>query len=324
MNNNKYQVRLTRVNLCITNNCNLHCRMCDYPINKINEKELSFSQIISFIDDAHTIGLKRLELSGGEPMIRKDIFEIIKHATDLSIKTDLMSNGTLMEGKEVELLVGAGLNEVTISLEGFEELNNTMRGNGHFRKAVSAITEFRKYEHQMDAIRVGITVSKYNFEQLLQFVKFLYEDMGIKAISFSPFQREMLQPKNYEQRKDIFEITSKEMPFLVEEFNKIIEYIKFKNIDYLPESFLIRIPNYFAGDRLIPEYGCHEPLDSCAVDASGKVYPCWGEPVCVGDITQTSILDIVHNNDYQFFCDKAINKRCKGCLSACYAASSYS
>ncbi len=265
------------------------------------------------------MGLGQLELSGGEPMTRKDIFDIIALSKTLSLKTLMMTNGVLIREEEAAMLVDCGLNGVVISLEGFEELNDKIRGQGSYKKAIEAIKHFQKYSAKMDIIKVGITLSKYNYRFIFQFIKYLVEQIGVKIISINPFDGKMLFERNLEKRRNEFEISKELIPDIQEELEKIISYSKEAKVDIPAEDYLLKIPKYFEGEKMVPVSGCPDPSYGCSIDSNGGVYPCWGDPVLLGNIKEMSIKDILISNQYIEFCKAAMNGKCKGCLSACHS-----
>ncbi len=312
-------IKLKRINLLVAKYCNLRCRMCDYRINTIITKQLSFEQISTLLNEAADMGLELLELSGGEPMTRKDIFDIINLSRDLKVKTLMMTNGVLIDEKQAKNLVDCGLNGVVISLEGFEELNDKLRGQGSYIKALNAIKYFQKYADKMDIIKVGITLSKYNYQSINQFIKYLVEEIGVRFISINPFNGNMLYEKNLEKRKEEFEITQYFIPYLKDELEKLIAYSKEAKIEIPPENYLMKIPRYFLGESMVPELGCSEPVFGCSIDSNGGVYPCWGDPVKTGNIKVDSIKNIISSDLYMEFCNNAADGKCKGCLAACHS-----
>jgi MoaA/NifB/PqqE/SkfB family radical SAM enzyme len=292
--------------------------MCDYRLNAFGRKELKLEQIKQLIEDAAEMGVERLDLSGGEPMVRKDVYEIISLANSFNISTLLVTNGTLIGETEAQKLVDSGLKSVIISLEGFEETNDLVRGQGSFRKAVAAIRELKKYRDKLEFINVGITVSKVNYKELYDFTRFLFEEIGVDAISYNPFDKEMLCSESYKDVKDIFCVSKDMLDDLSKELERIIEYSKTNNRRVSPEKYLRKIPLYFAGEKILPNVPCYEPFVGCAINCSGEVFSCWGEHEEVGNINEDSLKDIVNSIEYKAMCEKAYSLKCKGCLKACY------
>jgi len=90
------------------------------------------------VDEVSDFGATWFGIGCGEPLLRKDIFEIISHAKDLGLKVSLITNGYFVEGEKFDNLVK---NEVrtSISLDGSEPINDMLRGKGAYRRALSAI-----------------------------------------------------------------------------------------------------------------------------------------------------------------------------------------
>lgn len=312
------EFNLKRLNLLITKRCNLHCRMCDYRLTSFFVKELSFDRIISLIDEASDMGLKQLEISGGEPMLRERIYEIIAYAASIGLKTMMMTNGVLIGKEEAKRLVDSDLNGVVISLEGWEEMNDAIRGKGSYKKAVSAIGYLKEWEDRLDFIKVGVTISKHNYLSIFPFTKYLFEELGINAISYNPFNKDMLMKANFENRKNEFVMEADFSGSLKNQLEMIIEYSKKIKGEFPPENYLRKIPGYFEGVSMVPNRGCTQPLEGCTVDSGGSVYPCWGESVLMGNLNESALKDIVASERYVNHCSRVAAGKCKGCLSACY------
>jgi MoaA/NifB/PqqE/SkfB family radical SAM enzyme len=312
-------VSIKKINLLFSAWCNLHCKMCDYRLRAFGRKELSFEQITELIKDASKIGVELIVLSGGEPMTRKDIYEVIAFTSSLNIRTSMVTNGTLIGEEEAQKLVDSGLIAANISLEGFEEINDAIRGKGSFKKALNSISEFQKYRDKLQYINVGVTISKSNYKQLYDFTKFLVEEIGINSISYNPFDKEMLFAESYKDVKDMFCITPDMLEELSEELERILEYSKIKGIDIPPEKYLRKIPGYFAGESMLPKKPCYEPFIGCSINCTGEVYACWGEAEEVGNLNDASLIDIINSKEYKDMCIKAYTLKCKGCCKACHA-----
>lgn len=313
------KIKLKRINLLVSKHCNLRCRMCDYRLNTILTKQLSLEQITDLLRDAACLGLELLELSGGEPMTRKDIYQIVEFSKKLKIKTLMMTNGVLIGEEQTDNLLESGLSGVVISLEGYEDLNDNIRGAGSYKKAIAAIKSFQRYSDKIELIKVGITLSRYNYKDIYSFIKYLREDIGVNSISINPFNGDMLFERNFERRKEEFVIPQELISEVHNEIEKIILYSKEASLDLPPENYLLSISKYFSKCNMVPLSGCSDPLYGCSIDSNGGVYPCWGEPNTIGNIKDTSIKDIVMSDKYVQFCKNALKGKCKGCLSACHS-----
>ena len=121
--------------------CNLTCKHCyataadkDFP------GELDTQQVFDVMDDLKTYGVPVLILSGGEPLMRPDIFEISHRAKDMGFYVGLSSNGTLIDENNIKDIVNAGYNYVGISIDGMRETHdNFRRKQGSFDAALRGI-----------------------------------------------------------------------------------------------------------------------------------------------------------------------------------------
>jgi len=90
------------------------------------------------VDEIYSFGATYLGLSGGEPLLRKDLPEIIGYAKKTGLNVSLITNGYFVDGKIFDNLVKHGV-RVSISVDGTEEINDAIRGKGAYAKAVSAM-----------------------------------------------------------------------------------------------------------------------------------------------------------------------------------------
>jgi len=95
------------------------------------------------VDEIYDFGASWFGISGGEPLLRKDLFEIIGHAREIGLDLSLITNGAFVEGKIFDSLVRNEV-RVSVSIDGTEEANDALRGKGAYAKAVSAMEKLSK------------------------------------------------------------------------------------------------------------------------------------------------------------------------------------
>jgi heme d1 biosynthesis radical SAM protein NirJ len=145
--------------------CNLTCKHCysisgdvDFP------NELSTADVFRVMDDLKAFGVPVLILSGGEPLLRKDIFEITARAKAMRFYVGLSSNGTLIDGTIADRIAGAGYDYVGISLDGIGETHGYFRRKaGAYRAALDGLRLLRDR-----GVKVGVrfTMTSDNAEEL--------------------------------------------------------------------------------------------------------------------------------------------------------------
>ncbi|MDD4242207.1 MAG: 12,18-didecarboxysiroheme deacetylase [Smithellaceae bacterium] len=145
----------------MTRRCNLKCIHCysnsadiDYP------DELTTQEAKKMIDDLAAFGSPVLLFSGGEPLMRKDLLELARYATDKGMRAVISTNGTLITKDIAAELKKIGLSYVGVSLDGLQPTHDRFRGRkGAFEKAIEGIRNCREA-----GIKVGLrfTVNRHN------------------------------------------------------------------------------------------------------------------------------------------------------------------
>lgn len=133
--------------------CNLACQHC-YSVSADRDfpGELSTAEVLAVMDDLRAFGVPALILSGGEPLLRADIYEIAAQAKALGFYTALSSNGTLIDESNVDRVAEAGFGYVGISLDGRRETHDRFRRRqGAFDESLRALRLCRDR-----AIKVGV------------------------------------------------------------------------------------------------------------------------------------------------------------------------
>ena len=154
--------------------CNLTCKHC-YATSADSEfrDELDTAEALRVIDDLHAAGVKVLILSGGEPLLREDIFELSAYARDKGFFVALSTNGTLIDAGNIDRIVAARYDYVGISIDGLEAVHDDWRQlRGSFAASMHAIDLCRAHD-----IRVGLrtTLTQYNYPQLPEILALMRE-----------------------------------------------------------------------------------------------------------------------------------------------------
>ncbi|WP_111414411.1 heme d1 biosynthesis radical SAM protein NirJ [Billgrantia lactosivorans] len=145
--------------------CNLTCKHCYTVSADIDfQGELSTAEVFTVLDDLKQFHVPALILSGGEPLMRPDIFEISRRARELGIYTGLSTNGTLINERNIARIAECGYDYVGISIDGLEATHDEFRRRkGAFRESMHAVKLCKQH-----GIKVGLrfTLTQQNYEQL--------------------------------------------------------------------------------------------------------------------------------------------------------------
>jgi len=157
--------------LHVTNRCNLRCRTCFVDFNNLEREELTLEEIREI--SKHLGKLIWLDISGGEPFLRNDLDEICAVFETKSIAIPTNGSDEKLISSLTRKIKEKTKTEVTIavSLDGFEDTNDSIRGKGTFNKAIGTVKRLR----EIDGIRVKVisVLSKENYNEMIDFMRFI-------------------------------------------------------------------------------------------------------------------------------------------------------
>lgn len=164
--------------------CNLKCEMCNHW-RAPREAPLSNERLREIVDELATLGCKKIHLSGGEPMLRTHVPELIAHASNLGIKMAMTTNGTLIDKELAKSLVQAGLRGVNLSLDSPDrKMHDRVRGvPGAWKQTTRAIEHFARFAHKGKvALRINTVVNRWNYATLAPLPDLAHE-LGARALN---------------------------------------------------------------------------------------------------------------------------------------------
>jgi MoaA/NifB/PqqE/SkfB family radical SAM enzyme len=165
-----------------TQRCNLACRHCYSSSSCVPAAdELTTSQAKAMIGDLAAFGAPVLLFSGGEPLMRPDVLELIQHCAARGLRAVLSTNGTLITPQVARHLGAAGLGYAGISLDGLAQTNDAFRGRqGAFDAAIAGVRNC-----MATGVKVGLrmTINRYNVADIGG-VFDLLEQLGVARICF--------------------------------------------------------------------------------------------------------------------------------------------
>ncbi len=148
-----------------TKACNLSCKHCYANADSSEaEDELSTEEAKEFIDDLADYNVPVLLFSGGEPLMRDDLDELIGYAVDKDLRVTISTNGTLITEERGERFKDLGVSYVGISLDGLEETNDRFRGSEDaFERALRGI---RNCQDVGQKVGLRFTMTDYNRKEI--------------------------------------------------------------------------------------------------------------------------------------------------------------
>jgi radical SAM protein with 4Fe4S-binding SPASM domain len=279
----------------ITGACNLRCKHCRGSSTEIPDPdELTTDEAFHLIDEIVDFASPILILSGGEPLMRDDVYEIARYGVDKGLRVVLATNGTIVTRDVAERLKKAGISRISVSIDGADSVtHDAFRGMpGAFDGAMRGISEIRKAGI---SLQINTTVSKENIDEI---PKILDLSTELCADALHIF---LLVPTGRGREED-----------------------------EIPPAEYERILNWFYDQRDKVDL---QLKATCAplISRTGGVYPCGYLPVLAGNIRETSFkeiwahakvfLDLRDAGKLKGKCGICEYKRvCGGCRARAYAA----
>ncbi len=168
----------------ITRTCNLLCRHCRGDSrNEVYQNELNLDEIKSILDIVALFSKPIIIITGGEPLTRKDVFDITGYSTSLGFRTVLATCGHFLTDETVGKLIETGVSRISVSLDGATpETHDNFRGvTGSFEASVKGLETASK--HDLD-FQINSTITTLNIDDL----ESLYElALSLGAVGFHPF-----------------------------------------------------------------------------------------------------------------------------------------
>ncbi|MFQ5997019.1 MAG: radical SAM protein [Dehalococcoidales bacterium] len=165
-----------------TRQCNLNCIHCYASAdNQRSPEEMGTAAGRAFIRDLADFGVPVILFSGGEPLLRKDLFPLASLARELGIRVALSTNGTLITDEVAGEISRIGFAEVGISLDGIGANNDHFRGrNGAFEAALTGIRNCIALDLR---VSLRLTITRFNYQEIPAIFR-LVENEGIDRVCF--------------------------------------------------------------------------------------------------------------------------------------------
>lgn len=270
----------------VTRECNMKCSHCYInATDKKLEDELTTQEAKALIDQIHQVSSPLLILSGGEPLLRPDIFELIEYGSKKGLKMGLGSNGYLIDDSVAKKLKDAGIATVSISLDSnIPAQHDEFRGvTGAWEKAVNACKVLRK---NGVLVQVNTTLTHDNYNQIDDIMT-LAESIGVENFHLFflvPTGRGVkltdISPQKYEE-------------MITKTFAKVHKHRLNVRPSCAPQ--FMRIAQGMGLDMRQWIRGCIAGLHYCRIYANGEVTPCPYLPIKLGNIKEKSFKEIWTN-----------------------------
>ena len=159
----------------VTHRCNMRCRMCEVWKSANPVTELTPPQVDHMACQLHQAGIRMIALGGGEPFIRHDIADLVRHFSARAIDVRLLTNGIGVSDDQINAVVDAGVTHVSISLDTLDPEKEKQIYGGHdvWSHIVDSMRRFRNQMAARPGVPVmNVCVSRLNIDELPALVEF--------------------------------------------------------------------------------------------------------------------------------------------------------
>lgn len=251
----RYPLSVTHI---ITTRCNFHCSYCN--IYKHKEKEMTTEEIFHMIDSFSEMGMGKYSITGGEPLLRNDIGDIINHVRAKGSTVTLFTNGSLIKSRIDEL---KNLNILLTSFDGPKEVHDKNRQEGAYEKVIEAI---KLVKDNGITVWAGVTLTKNNMGYISELLE-TAKEMDFKVL---------IQPVyNYEGSsapKEQIESMSDFGPGYIKTIDQIIKKKK-EGYPILNSVTYFKYMKHPLNQK--PNTPCYAGKCYCAISPGGNVSPCY-------------------------------------------------
>ncbi|MBD3256015.1 MAG: radical SAM protein [Candidatus Lokiarchaeota archaeon] len=340
----------------ITDRCNLNCTHC-YIKKNTNINEINFEEACNIIDQLSRANNIIVGFSGGEPLLCRDIYDIIQYTKKSGMDVAIATNGLLINKRTALKLKSYGTDYIQISIDGLKETHDSIRGRGTFKKAIEAISccldvglyvsmdvviTKLNYKEIFDLIDLAIHLGVQKFE-ILDFVP-SENACNMSSIALTPYQIEQFgfvvcaiwkqlidsnYPLTLSYKNPIFTRILSErypntqiMPFFKGIFP--IDALKFFNFSNRLKKGIFKEQNSFSPFIT----GCEAGIYVLHIKPNGQVTPCPLNPCIIGNVRKHKIEDVwlyskvlnkYRTHKFKNYCGKCIYRIiCGGCRARVY------
>jgi len=277
----------------LTERCNLRCTHCyqtgggtdELSLGEIRDLLAEIKDMLEAWTKAYQLEFaSSLNVTGGEPFLRRDLFEILGDMRSLGFGVYLLTNGTLIDAEKAAQLAALGVKGVQVSIEGPEEIHDSIRGRGSFAASGRGIS------HLVAAglkVTLNATLSELNGDRFREMIA-ICTSLGAQRLGFSrlvPSGRgagivgRMLEP---ERVREIYE----------EIFSNPVDGLEIVTGDPIASQMRTGDTDMAGDCGFIATGGCAAGISGLTILPDGTVVPCRRLPLPLGNVRTDSLREI--------------------------------
>lgn len=290
----------------ITTRCNLHCKHC--RTESVNY-DLTLQQIEEIAQKISNPKRRVVFISGGEPLMRNDIVEIVRIFKKYVPCVCINTNSLLLTEHMLDALIDAGLNYIQVSLDGTEETHDYMRGIGSYQKTIQ---QMKLINTRPIKLHVSCCISRLNLDAMYDFAD---QVLRVHKIQVDILGFKRFIPKN--EMAGVYNLGADGLRQLYENFEAIQS--EFSGMSKIVVDFPQK--NVFHREMVLETMekfglscsGCSAATGGPCIRADGSVSPCSLLYLNVGSIFAHTLEELYQTEVFTNLCNRALKGKCGTC-----------
>jgi len=331
-----------QVTLC----CNSKCSYCRIWKLKDDSQDMSLNNLEKVFCSLRELGVRIVTLTGGEPLIRNDLEEVISLAKHYGMLVEVCTNGMLLTKERVLKLAEAGTGSITLSLDTLDSETYERHRGVPFKFAEQALASLLYIVNEYPTLSgcVNCVITHHNIGKLVPFVNWISEYGGGKIlVNLQPYHRsppiskvpQDLTPKLQKLANDLLAyqdeftqddlIPNSELRLVFEkEIEELMRLKKLKPGFPLNNSqfYLKSMPDFLFDNKLPDGFNCVTGYTGIVVRSDLEVSPCWRLPP-IGDLEVGELAGIWFSQKYRRQRLAMKHLKCPGCMLLCHREPSW-
>lgn len=200
--------KIDYLRISVTDKCNLRCKYCmpEEGITHLNHDEiLTIDETLKIVEVFKDLGIKKVRLTGGEPLVRNEILDLVKGIKDMGIEEICMTTNAIKLYDMADDLKKNGVDRFNISLDTLdaEKFRDITRG-GDVNKVLKSIDLLKKMD--MKPIKINTVVMRnFNYDEIEDFVKFAENGVIVRFIELMPIGEAIGKSDDYVSNEEIIQ-----------------------------------------------------------------------------------------------------------------------
>jgi MoaA/NifB/PqqE/SkfB family radical SAM enzyme len=287
-------VRPLSAHVKLTENCQAKCISCDYWKSRW-EDGINTDRAVDLVNQIAALGIRSLRFTGGEPLLRRDFFEILKKANTSPLKRIIVQTNGLLIKKLHKDINDSAISDISVSIDGLKETNDRIRGiQGYFDLGIEGIKLLRD-KH----VAISVTLNRISVSELQTLAKVAHgvgAELEVNILS-----------------RNLYFFKDADIASMWPERNDVVEIAKFLRETLKRPSYEVDYVTQYYNNEITQEPPCVLGYLQVFVVSNGDVLTGCYPLKPVGNILKDSLENILSSEAYSRQSVAMIRRECPGC-----------